>query len=382
MIDYLVITPFFPSSDSFRGSYLLDQAKAIQSNSNFNLLVIVLTPFLDKSQGDYIIEGVRCKTFRIFDFPSFILPAFFNSINLKRFDKFLDKNKLNISRKSIIHGHINYPSLNFLDFFSKKFSCKTILQHHGLDILQNDTGINIPFIKRIQNKLILKRFNRLSERITIHVAVSSVVRSNLIKINTRLKNKIYVCINGVDTTKFYINSSKTKNDTKFVIGCVANFWDLKDQMTLLKAVDVLKTKGINNLHLKFVGSGKTLNKCIEYTKRKNIDCEFIHELKHTDLLTFYNHLNLFVLPSKYEAFGCVYLESLACGVPFIGVKNQGIEDVVKNEHKKYQLVEAGAYNDLSKLIYYFYSNELKIRFDKAYAIDNTIKKLLNHITAQ
>ncbi|MGB2363534.1 MAG: glycosyltransferase family 4 protein [Flavobacteriales bacterium] len=382
MNSYIVITPFFPSFESFRGSYLLDQAKAIQSNSNYKLLVIILSPFLEKSQGDYIIEGVHCKTFRVIDFPSFIFPSFFDKINLKRFSKFLKKNKIKVCSESIIHGHINYPSLNFLDFFSRKFSCKTILQHHGLDILQNNTGITIPFIKWIQNKLILKRFNRLSEHITTHIAVSSVVKSNLIKINTRLENKIYVCVNGVDTTKFYVNPSKTMNDTKFVIGCVANFWELKDQMTLLKAVDVLKTKGIKNLHLKFVGSGKTLNRCVDYATKNNIDCEFINELKHTDLLTFYNQLNLFVLPSKYEAFGCVYLEALACGVPFIGVKNQGVEDVVKNELKKYQLVEAGSYDDLSKLIYYFYSNELTIRFDKAYTIENTIKKMLNHIIAQ
>lgn len=382
MNSYIVITPFFPSFESFRGSYLLDQAKAIQSNSNYKLLVIILSPFLEKSHGDYIIEGVHCKTFRVIDFPSFIFPSFFDKINLKRFSKFLKKNKIKVCSESIIHGHINYPSLNFLDFFSRKFSCKTILQHHGLDILQNNTGITIPFIKWIQNKFILKRFNRLSEHITTHVAVSSVVKSNLIKINTRLENKIYVCVNGVDTTKFYVNPSKTKNDTKFVIGCVANFWELKDQMTLLKAVDVLKTKGIKNLHLKFVGSGKTLNRCVDYAMKNNIDCEFINELKHTDLLTFYNQLNLFVLPSKYEAFGCVYLEALACGVPFIGVKNQGVEDVVKNDLKKYQLVEAGSYDDLSKLIYYFYSNELTIRFDKAYKIENTIKKMLNHIIAQ
>ncbi len=381
MNSYIVITPFFPSFESFRGSYLLDQAKAIQSNSNYKLLVIILSPFLEKSQGDYIIEGVHCKTFRVIDFPSFIFPSFFDKINLKRFSKFLKKNKIKVCSESIIHGHINYPSLNFLDFFSRKFSCKTILQHHGLDILQNNTGITIPFIKWIQNKLILKRFNRLSEHITTHIAVSSVVKSNLIKINTRLENKIYVCVNGVDTTKFYVNPSKTMNDTKFVIGCVANFWELKDQMTLLKAVDVLKTKGIKNLHLKFVGSGKTLNRCVDFAMKNNIDCEFINELKHSDLLTFYNHLNLFVLPSKYEAFGCVYLEALACGVPFIGVKNQGIEDVVKNDLKKYQLVEAGSYDDLSKLIYYFYSNELTIRFDKAYMIENTIKKMLNHINS-
>lgn len=379
MIDYLVITPFFPSNDSFRGTYLLDQTKAIQSNSNYNLLVIILSPLLEKSQGEYMIEGIQCKTFKVIDFPSFIFPSFFNKINLKRFGKFLEKNSIKVGSKSIIHGHINYPSLNFLDFFSRKFSCKTILQHHGLDILQNETGITIPFLKWIQNKLILRRFNRLSEHVTTHIAVSSVVKSKLIKINPRLENKIYVCVNGVDTTKFYVNPSKKMNDTKFIIGCVANFWKLKDQITLLKAVDILQKQANNNIHIKFVGSGETLNDCIAYSKKNKIDCEFIIELKHTELVKFYNQLDLFVLPSVYEAFGCVYLEALACGVPFIGVKNQGIEDIVENEIKKYHLVEGGSAVDLSKLISYFYSNKSPIHFDKAYKIENTVGKMLNYI---
>ena len=254
------------------------------------------------------------------------------------------------------------------------------MQHHGLDILQKETGVSIPFLKRFQNKLILRSFKKYSEQITFHIAVSSVVKSNLIMLNSKLENKILICINGVDNKKFYVNKSKKMNDAKFIIGCVANFWDLKDQMTLLKSVNVLKTNGIKNLHLKFIGTGKNRNKCIEYAIKNNIDCEFINELKHSELLTFYNELDLFVLPSINEAFGCVYLEALACGVPFIGVKNQGIEDVIKKDLKNIQLFEAGRYIDLSKLIYNFYSNEIKIEFNEKFKIDNTIKNLLNQIT--
>ena len=35
MINYVIITPFFPSQTSFRGSYLLDQAKAIKKISKY-----------------------------------------------------------------------------------------------------------------------------------------------------------------------------------------------------------------------------------------------------------------------------------------------------------------------------------------------------------
>ena len=99
MNNYIVITPFFPSSKSFRGSYLLDQVKAIQSNSNYKLLVIILSSFYEKSYGNYKIEGVNCKTFRVIDFPSFIFPSFFNEINLNRFNKFLEKNKIKLTKK-------------------------------------------------------------------------------------------------------------------------------------------------------------------------------------------------------------------------------------------------------------------------------------------
>lgn len=382
MIEYIIITPFFPSADSFRGSYLLDQAKAIQSNSNYKLTVIILSSIFNNSQENYSIEGVRCITFKLLDFPSFILPGVFHSINLFKFKAFLKNIRLNLNNESIIHGHINYPSLNFLDFFSKQFKCKTVLQHHGLDVLQTQTGIRIPFLKRIQNKIILKRFNSLSLNVTTHIAVSSVVKGELIKIQPRLKNHIYACVNGVDTTKFYVDSSKNSSTSNYVIGCVANFWELKDHITLLKAVKLLNDKGLNNIRLKLIGKGESLYQSIAYAKNNNLDCEFIGELKHTDLRSFYNQLDLFVLPSKYEAFGCVYLEALACGVPFIGVKNQGIEDVVPEPLKAFQLVEKSSPVDLSKLISYFYSNKLSVKFDDKYKIENTVRQMLNHITSQ
>jgi glycosyltransferase involved in cell wall biosynthesis len=42
--------------------------------------------------------------------------------------------------------------------------------------------------------------------------------------------------------------------------------------------------------------------------------------------------SLFVLPSRYEGLGCVYLEAMACAKPVIACREQGIGEII--EHGK------------------------------------------------
>ena len=88
----------------------------------------------------------------------------------------------------------------------------------------------------------------------------------------------------------------------FTIGCVANFWKEKDQITLIKAVEVLTKHEIRVL-LRLIGTGPTLESCKRYVLQNNLvdSIVFENEIKHEQLNQFFNEIDLFALPSYYEA---------------------------------------------------------------------------------
>ena len=106
-VTYLVITPFFPSNDSFVGSYIYDQIKEIKNQTNFIIEIVKVVSYFS-SESDYEFNGFQVKIFKTFDFPYFIFPGVFNIYNKLRFLKFLKKN--NITKISFSHSHVSYPA--------------------------------------------------------------------------------------------------------------------------------------------------------------------------------------------------------------------------------------------------------------------------------
>lgn len=371
---YIVFTPFFPSSKSFRGAYIYDQVKELIDNG-LEVVVILLSNNREQQEEVYTYQGLKCYTFCMIDLPSFLFPGLFHRLNMKRLKAFLKKHAIDISADTPIHAHVSYPAGCIAASLKEEFGSLTLLQHHGLDVFQYQTGrLARGPLKYLQKRYLKQLFNQAFKKIDWHIGVSQKVIDALLHEVKENELNTLVLHNGVDRRKFYPLKLEKKG---FTIGCIANFWSIKDQMSLLIAYRQLLQHGYKDLKLEFVGSGPTLKQCQAFVQKHKLSNVIFHsEVDHQALNKFYNRLDLFVLPSYYEAFGCVYTEAWASGLPFIAVKGQGIEEVMTERMKSLQLVNPKSPDELVEKISYFYEHPQAVGWDSSLEIQQTIKSLL------
>ena len=377
---YLQLTPFFPTPTRFQGPYIYDQVKAIERNSEYTVIVIKVHPFYRKIDlQEYIYQGIKVYNFRVVDLPSSTFPGIFHYLNTMRLERFI-RNTIGIDFDNIafIHAHTLYPGGALAVSLGEKFGIPSLIQHHGLDVFQLLNARMLKgFLKELNADYMKKILLDVANRADLNIGVSQKVLDQLLKEKKFSNPNRYVLYNGVDTQKFY--KIPAEENRRFTIGCIGNFFEIKDHMTLMKAIYELKRREIEDITVRLIGSGPTMAPCKKYIAEHGLDkmVLFEKEVDHTQLNDFYNSLDLFVLPSYYEAFGCVYTEAMQTGVPIIAVENQGIEEVMKEEEKSFSLIPKGDHHRLADLIEFRYNNRLKVDYD--FNIDNYIQQFLNYI---
>lgn len=124
-----------------------------------------------------------------------------------------------------------------------------------------------------------------------------------------------------------------------VILFVGRIDPLKGIENLLLAVSVLKRT--HHLKLIVAGGGDKTQSEVErlsgLSRQLEIDDQvtFLGSMSQEDLPQLYNAADVCVVPSYYESFGLVALESLACGTPVVATRVGGIESVIQHGETGY-----------------------------------------------
>jgi len=71
-------------------------------------------------------------------------------------------------------------------------------------------------------------------------------------------------------------------------------------------------------------------------------------LADAELKEVYDDSHVFVMPSKKEGFGIVYIEAMAAGLPCIGANHGGVPEVIEHGETGF-LVE---YGDAAQIVFY------------------------------
>lgn len=180
-------------------------------------------------------------------------------------------------------------------------------------------------ISRKNNQYITQAFQRAAKVL----CVSSAFREVLSRYKE--KQEIQVVGNVVDCDFFQQTDTRTEDFTFF---CLC-YMQTEDQLRK-KGIDILLRawraiqKNCPQARLVVGGGGQALQKAVKWCEEYGISdtVTFLGELDRQQTARQMTSCDCFVLPSRYETFGVVYIEAMACGKPVIATACGGPDDFV------------------------------------------------------
>lgn len=316
----LYITTMYPIPEyPQQGIFCHEQVKALMQ-LGVQVTVVVPIPFYSRQkEKEWTYEGVCIQYIRFFKLPGSSDFHKTGQALYRRLEKSFD-----LSDFDIYHADAPLPSGYAAMLAADNYDKPFIVHGHGLDVFLDESYMGNRNCREISAacKLVYEKAD----------AIAGVSQKVLKKIQERvdIKEKAYVVYNGVDTKRFF--PVEQEDNKKVVITSIGNLIPLKGHEYTLRAVKEIVDKGFDKIRLKLVGRGELEQNLKNLSKELGLDkfVEFLGYISYSDIACLLQNSDIFVLPSYYEALGCVYLEAMACGIPVIGCKGNGIDEIIIN----------------------------------------------------
>ena len=235
----------------------------------------------------------------------------------------------------------HFPYSNIAAFFQRKYC--TLLTVHGIMAKEIKFRKRISFFKNIVF-LLLERYAifKVQNIIAVSLHVKNVI-------SEMTQSKIHVIPNGIDFEGIQ-NIHPLKSTEHPCILFIGELVKVKGVTSLIKAIPIIK-KAIPTIRVFIGGAGPQEEELKKLVKELNVEenVEFLGFVSGDEKYSYYKSADLCVFPSRYETFGIVCLEAMACGKPVVASNVGGIPFLVE-EGKIGLLFESGNVNELAERV--------------------------------
>jgi teichuronic acid biosynthesis glycosyltransferase TuaC len=220
---------------------------------------------------------------------------------------------------SLIHAHAALPCGHAAAFLSRRLNIPFVVTVHGLDVFNRcfENGV----AARWRGKTSSQVYARARKVICISQKVQRVLEDG-----TGPAASAEVVYNGTDPDFFAPGPPQSGPPTILVIGTLLAG---KGHELVLRALSTLKDS-YPGLQCNIMGEGAERDRFVNLARDLNLGdrVHFLGRRSRSEVAEAMRNCTVFVLPSRFEGLGCVYLEAMASGKPAIACRGQGIDEII------------------------------------------------------
>jgi len=220
----------------------------------------------------------------------------------------------------VIHAHAALPCGHAATFLSHRLGIPFVVTIHGLDVFNRcfQDGMAARWRRKVSTEV----YKKARKVICISDKVRQLLTDGLSEVSG------LVVYNGTDPDLFTPGSAQDEAPTILVVGTLLAG---KGQELVLRAFARIRNSH-PGLKVILVGEGGDRERFAALAKDLGIinQVYFQGRLGRREVAEAMRKCMVFVLPSRFEGLGCVYLEAMASGKPVIGCRGQGIEEIIRH----------------------------------------------------
>ncbi|MBF2052869.1 MAG: glycosyltransferase [Candidatus Sericytochromatia bacterium] len=350
----LIIPSWYPeTSQDVKGSFFREQALSLQK---YGCKVGIISPQLYAVQKGFKIFTTKNKlqiemdhgipTYRC-SADYYIYPShYWVQLGLKLFKTYIQHHGM----PDLIHAHSIFTAGILALKIKQKFRVRYVLTEHRTMYAKNE-------VRCYQRKSIQQVAREASRCFAVSTPFAKLMSSYTGKQTT------WEVIPNIVHAKFLETEITAKSKNKFIFINIC-FLNKKKRIDILIKAFKMAFKNHPDVCLWIGGDGPE-RASLEALKQKidlNHQISFLGMLNRDKVLKRLSEAHAFVLSSKYETFGVVLVEALGMGLPVVGTRCGGPEDIIHPNNGL--LVEPDNIEALAKAMKQIYADKEKYPAEK------------------